>query len=247
MLRILIPVYNEEKNIKRCIRQVIDFVPSDYKIYVVDDGSQDQSPQILAKLAKRAPLKIITHKTNLGVSEALKTGLREVISQGDDSDAVVIMEGDGTSDPSILPKMLEKIKNGCDLVIASRYAKGGGYRQFPPLRKFYSLLANFVFRLLFPHQGVSDYTIFYRGYRLRPLKKAYGAHGGFINSRYFVANTEILLKLLPHTRRVCEIPFLYDYGLKKGRSSLNVTRNVGEYIRFIVRTKLDWRAQNEAR
>lgn len=239
MLRILIPVYNEEKNIKRCIKRIRKAVPSDHKIYVVDDGSQDRSPQILAKLVRRTPLKIITHKTNLGVSGALKTGLREVVLEGGEADSVVVMEGDGTSDPRILPKMLEKIEEGCDLVIASRYKKGGGYKNFPFRRHFYSLLANFVLRLIFPHPAISDYTIFYRAYRLKILKDVFARYReSLISYKYFVANTEILIKLMPFVGRVYEVPFIYDYSLKKGKSGLNLRKNVLEYLRFIVNSFL---------
>lgn len=240
MLRILIPAYNEEKNIKRCIEQIAQNVHGrDYEFYIVDDGSKDGTRNILEKLSKTFPLRIIIHKTNLGVSAALQSGIKEAVKDSKRDDNLVIMEGDGTSDPSLLPLMIEKIKGGCDLVIASRYKKGGGYKRFPPERHAYSLLANFVFRRLFPFDGVSDYTIFYRVYRVDLFEKALGAYkDGFISHRYFVANTEILIKLLPYAEKVCEIPFLYDYGLKRGRSGINVRKNAIEYLKLIKNVKL---------
>lgn len=238
MLRIVIPAYNEEENIQRCIEAIArNLNGRDYVINVVDDGSRDNTPKILKRLSSRFPLKVITHQTNLGVSAVLKSGIGQVVKDGEDTDVLVIVEGDGTSDSSLLTLMVGKVEEGYDLVIASRYKKGGGYRRFPIKRLFFSLSANFIFRVLFPYRGVSDYTIFYRAYRLKILRKVLDKYkDDFLTSQHFVGNAEILLKVMPYVGRVYEVPYLYDYGLKKGKSSLVVRKNLWEYLKFITIT-----------
>jgi len=90
----------------------------------------------------------------------------------------------------------------------------------------------------FPIPGVSDYTIFYRAYRIGIIRKAVRAYGmfGLIQSRGFVANAEFLVKLSLFTTRISEIPFTYDYGQKKGSSKIGVIRTIAEY--FLVVTYL---------
>ena len=58
----------------------------------------------------------------------------------------------------------------------------------------------------------------------------------FLTSQHFVGNAEILLKVMPYVGRVYEVPYLYDYGLKKGKSSLVVRKNLWEYLKFITIT-----------
>lgn len=239
MIRIIIPAYNEKNNIKKCIEGIAASIGNiSYKVYVVNDGSRDGMRFVLDELAKRFPIEIITHDVNLGVSFAFKSGLDRVLSQGKRKDLVVIMEGDGTSDSKLLKVMADKLMNGSDLVIASRYQKGGAYRRFPFKRLIISKAANLSLKALFPYSGIYDYTIFYRGYRYEVLKKALEKYKEklFI-SKYFAANVELLVKIMPDVKQVEEIPFIYDYGLKKGRSGLNIKKNLWQYLRFLVSTK----------
>lgn len=240
MIRIIIPVYNEEKNIQSCIEDIAEAISgNDYLVYAVNDGSYDKTSDILFKLSQKFPIKVISHKENRGVSAALKSGIVKVVKECGKDDVLVVMEGDGTSNPSLLPKMVESIQKGSSVVVASRYQKGGGYKSFPLGRLIHSQIANFIFRLLYPFEGISDYTIFYRAYNPEIVRKAYQDYkGSFPNFRYFVANTEILIKLFPYIVKASEIPFVYDYGLKKGRSGLNISKNIFEYLMFLLKTKM---------
>lgn len=73
-----------------------------------------------------------------------------------EEDVVVVAEGDGTNDSSLLPAMLHKIASGADLVGASRFLSGGGYENFPFLRHSLSLVANWTYRTFFPIPNFSD-------------------------------------------------------------------------------------------
>jgi len=237
MIRIIIPAYNEAANLPGIIEDIaVALAAGSYHITVVNDGSKDATGSLLNGLAARYPLTTLTHPVNRGVAAAFRTGFQAVLTDAADNDVVVFMEGDGTSPPALIPLLASRIERGADLVIASRYQPGGGYTQFPVKRLILSYGANLVFRLLFPIRGVRDYSIFYRAYRVPPLRAAMAEHqDAFITVETFFANLEVLLKLRPYLRRVDEIPLRYDYGKKKGKSGMKVWKNLRSYLTFIAR------------
>jgi dolichol-phosphate mannosyltransferase len=236
-IRIMIPIYNEGKNIEECISTIASYLSGRrYKFYVIDGGSVDDSLPILYRLQKKYPIHILHQEKAKGIAEAFRLGIQVCAEEGEPGDVIVLMEGDGTSDPSLLPEMIAKIRGGEDVVIASRYVKGGAYRNFPLRRLVYSTLANMLFRLLFSSKHVTDYTIFYRAYSYTVLKRLCNSHKTtFITSAHFVANTEILLKLLGLTERISEIGLVYDYAKKRGKSGLHVRKNIWQYMLLIAR------------
>ena len=235
MVRIIIPAYNEAANLSQVAREIAEVLRSEpHRLYIVNDGSWDTTASVLERLATQAPITILTHPVNRGVAAAFRTGFTSVLSEAANDDVVILMEGDGTSAPSLLPTLLARIRAGADVVIASRYQPGGGYTRFPLKRLVLSRGANLIFRILFPIPGVQDYTIFYRAYRIPPLRATIQAYGQrFIESTTFLANAEILLKLRPHLRRVVEVPLEYDYGKKRGKTGMKIGKNLRSYLAFI--------------
>lgn len=236
-IRIIIPCYNEAANLPRLVGDIASILPAEsYRIYAVNDGSRDATLAVLRELATRFPITVLDHGVNKGVAAAFRTGFATVLRDAADNDVVALMEGDGTSTPSLLPEMIRRIRRGADVVIASRYRPGGGYRNFPLKRLILSKGANAVFRLFFPIAGATDYSIFYRAYTVPPLRAVTERLGDlFIESTTFLANAEILVKLRPYVRRVEEVPFLYDYGKKKGRTGMKVWKNLRSYLAFLAR------------
>jgi dolichol-phosphate mannosyltransferase len=231
-VRIVIPAYNEAANLKGLcerIRIALDGRP--YKLFIVDDGSRDGTGDVLRELGKTHPIEALTHEVNCGIAAVFLTGLRAATADAGDDDAVVVMEGDGTSAPEILGAMLEKLSGDCDVVIASRYQAGGSYKDFPAKRLFLSCAANTLLGLVCRVPGVQDYTIFYRAYRAGPLKKALKEFGDrFTSTGGFACNAEMLLRLRGYIREVGEVPLVYDYSIKKGASSMNLKKNLKSYL-----------------
>ena len=106
---------------------------------------------------------------------------------------------------------------------------------FPLPRMIFSHCANRLMRTFFPVGDVRDYTIFFRAYRAGVLRQASEYFGpfGLIQSKGFVANAELLVKLSFFTKRIMEIPFVYNYGRKKGASKIDVLRTINEYFTLI--------------
>src|SRR3990172_10580031 len=165
MIHIFLPAYNEERTIGKLIQRLIEFrdeTDLQINVIVVDDGSTDTTKRIIEEFKGNMPIKIITHEKNKGLGGALKTGLLYISSILKDKDILITMDADNTHDPRIIRQMLDKIEEGYDVVIASRYEKGGEEIGVPLLRKILSRGASLVLRILFPIKNVKDYTSGYR-------------------------------------------------------------------------------------
>ena len=114
---ILIPAFNEERNIGDLI-EAIQREVGDAKIVVVDDGSTDST----AAEARRRGATVITHAFNLGYGAALHTGYLYAQRRG--CKRLVQMDADGQHDPTSLPVLLESLEGGADVVVGSRYLEG---------------------------------------------------------------------------------------------------------------------------
>ncbi|OGX24055.1 MAG: hypothetical protein A2Y03_02430 [Omnitrophica WOR_2 bacterium GWF2_38_59] len=236
MIYFMLPVYNEEDNIKKTIEELRSLMKGkDYKIVAVNDGSIDNSLKILNEL-KGKDLVVEGSVVNMNVGAVFSLGIDRVLSEAKDDDIMVIMESDQTSEVAIIKDLVGPVeKDAADIVIASRYLKSGGYVNFPFLRLIFSYCANSLMKFYFPIQNVIDYTIFFRAYRIGLVKKATEHFGrfGLIQSKGFVANAELLIKLSIFTKKIKEVPFTYNYGKKIGQSKINVFRTINEYFVLI--------------
>ena len=110
----IIPAYNEEEELANVIAKTFKYVD---KVIVVDDGSADKT----AEVAIEAGAEVISHSTNLGKGEALKSGFKAV----DDDSIIITIDGDGQHNPDEIPILIKPIiEDGADLVNGSRYING---------------------------------------------------------------------------------------------------------------------------
>ena len=94
---------------------------------------------------------------------------------------------------------------------------------FPLRRHILSIAANTILKIFFPIPNVKDYTIFYRAYKMRVIKKTIKEYkSDLIKTKYFTANSELLVKCMEFTDKIEEVPFVYDYGKKKGTSGMKI-------------------------
>ncbi len=232
-LYFLLPIYNEEANIASVISGLrAGQFGDEIKIVAVNDGSADRTAAILNALSGSDLIVLGTH-VNMNVGAVFSSGIKYIVSKAQDGDLLVILESDQTSAIDLVPVMLDEIRfKGKDIVVASRYVAGGGYRNFPVTRLIFSHLANRLMQYVFPIPNVLDYTIFFRAYRISSLRAAlpYFGDSGLIQTHGFVANAELLIKLSLLSPLVAEIPFVYDYGVKRGASKINVLRTINEYF-----------------
>ena len=120
------PAYNEAHIIAEVIKGCKKYVD---RVVVVDDGSTDNTVDIAESLGAY----VVCHGTNIGYGAALKNCFEAARHLG--ANAMVIIDSAGQHDPSEIPKLLEPLKNGFDLVIGSRFVNGNG-KNVPIYRKF---------------------------------------------------------------------------------------------------------------
>jgi len=238
MLWLMFPSYNERENLISLLPEIDAFLKNridEYHALIIDDGSTDSTRNIREDIKTSLPISIISHEKNKGIGKVFQTGFSEILRVAGKDDLLIVLEADGTSDYSLIPAIVEKLKSGHDIVIASRYIPGGAYRNFPFKRHMISLLGNFMLRAAFMNKKTTDYTIFYRGYRIGLLRKAMSEYrNNFITSDSFLANTEVLVNLFPLTKKIHEIPFVYSYDRKKGHSKMPITKTLIDHIRFVL-------------
>ena len=119
------PAYNEANSIANVILGCRKYVD---KVVVVDDGSCDNT----AELAESLGAYVVRHETNKGYGAALKNCFETAKKL--DASAMVIIDSDGQHDPREIPKLLDPLKDGFDLVIGSRFVNGNG-KNVPAYRK----------------------------------------------------------------------------------------------------------------
>jgi len=237
---VIIPAYNEGPNLGTVLQQLQLLATAlPLAVVVVNDGSRDNTLLEAERFRDSLDLQIVTHPVNLGVPMTFYDGLVAAAARAASGDCIFIIEGDGTSDLQVMPEMARRVYAGDDVVVASRYIPGGAYVNFPWQRTAGSYLVNVVLSIFFHVKGITDYTIFYRAYRADVVQQALQHYGsGFVATKSFAANLEVLLRVLPYSKRFSEVPLRYDYGLKKSQSKMNPFKTLREYQGLIVKRLL---------
>lgn len=179
-LCIIIPVFNEEKNIGMCITKIMEVIvqtKTPVFLLIVNDGSSDNTKLLLDKFAKEyANLIIIDHNSNKGYGAALQTGIKEANDRK--FEFGLFMDCDMTNDPKYILDFVEYIATDYDCIKASRYIAGGKTIGVPILRQIISKVGNALATLLFSI-GVKDCTNGFRMVRLKLLREIVFYEKGF--------------------------------------------------------------------
>ena len=228
-LTVVLPAYNEEDSIAALLDNVVETlkeIPQSSRIIVVDDGSTDRTAQIVRSYANRG-VELVPHEQNRGLHEAVRTGMLCALRDTSADGVVVVMDADNTHHPELIPRMIEEIRKGADVVIASRFAPGGKMVGAPAIRHLYSMGARLLLQLRFPSSGVRDFTCGYRAYRAGILDQAFARWGNeFISMQGFACMLDILLRLHSLGARIVEVPLVLRYDLKVSTSKLRVFRTI---------------------
>jgi dolichol-phosphate mannosyltransferase len=165
-LGVVVPVYNEEAGIEDSCRAIVEALAS-YRgralVIAVDDGSADQSAEIVARLGEELDeLELVRHAANAGYGQALRTGAARAAELG--LDYVAFIDSDLTNPPSDLLKIGELASEGHRYIKASRFVPGGSMAAVPLKRRVMTRTANLVARPLFG-TSVRDVTNGFRAGR----------------------------------------------------------------------------------
>jgi dolichol-phosphate mannosyltransferase len=244
-LLVALPVYNEASRLEALLDRIQQALGGHaYQIVAVDDGSRDASAAILARRSADVPIVVLTHAANRGLAETLYDGLRWAAEHGDDGDVVVTMDADDTHDPAYIPALAEKIREGYDVVIASRFQPDSVVVGVPPRRRLLSYGVFAVLRLLMPIAGVRDYACGYRAMRLGLVRQAireFGERLFELRQWGFICTAELLWKLNTLGARCAEIPFVLRYDLKQSASRMRSLRTIAGYALLV------WQSRRQRR
>ena len=219
---IIIPAYNEEKNIGRVIQE-IRAANTDADILVVDDGSLDRT----AEVAAHAGAKVISHVLNTGYGGALQTGYRYAVSNN--YEILAQIDGDGQHDPSFIPQMVSLLENGkADLVIGSRFLKEGVSYKVPLSRRIGMKLFQSLIYLL-TRKNISDPTSGYQVMSRRVFR--FFANGNVFPSDY--PDADVIVLLLSMGFKIAEIPVVM-YESSTGQSMHNGLKPIFYMIKMFL-------------
>jgi len=208
LISIVIPTFNEKENLKELLRRIDSSLSGiEYEVIIVDDNSPDGTAEEALKLSERYPVRVMLRAEKLGLSSAVLDGMK--MARGE---VICVMDADLQHPPELLRELYERILEN-EIVIASRYVKGGSVEGWSPLRKFISRASILLARLLIPKvRRIRDTSSGYFMIRRECIDPE-------LNPRGF----KILLEILAKTEctRIYEVP--YSFGLRRsGESKLGL-------------------------
>lgn len=199
---VVIPTYNEAKNIELLVNRIFELYP-DFNVIIVDDNSPDGTGDIADDLARRNAAIHVLHRLNKqGLGRAYIAGFKAALDRG--ADVIFEMDADFSHDPKYIQDFLVAIKNS-DLVIGSRYLNGVRVEGWRFRRLLLSKLAN-IFVSYIMVKPVWDFTAGYRCYRRNVLNDL---NLDKIKSDGYAFQIEMTHLTFKHGFRVCEIPILF--------------------------------------
>ncbi|MCD6583289.1 MAG: polyprenol monophosphomannose synthase [Candidatus Omnitrophica bacterium] len=209
---VILPVYNEAENISQIVKKILS-IDRGLKILIIDDNSTDSSLQISVQLARENPLQVFyLHRHGLrGRGLSTIEGYKFAVSRG--FDYVIEMDADLSHNPEYIPQFLKEIKRA-DIVIGSRYVRGGAIKGRSLYRNIISYLANIYLRYLLGLRDIKDFTSGYRCIKTDFLRKV---DLDSLRSRGPELLQELIFKNKSHLN-IKEIPIVFEerrYGRSK--------------------------------
>jgi dolichol-phosphate mannosyltransferase len=238
---VTLPAYNEEESLPELLERIGEaFADSHlpYEIVIVNDGSKDATAQIIEQYSLQMPIHAVTHVVNQGLGVTIRDGMREACERANERDIILTMDADNTHPPGLIPRMVQMIHEGCDVVIASRFQNGASVTGVPFNRHLLSYGARLLFTVMFPTKGVRDYTSGFRAYRVSVVREAFEKYGdNFVGEKGFSCMADILLKLRKSKALFGEAPLRLRYDLKGGESKMQVFRTITLTLKLLFRNR----------
>jgi dolichol-phosphate mannosyltransferase len=225
-ISIIVPTYNERDNITPLVERISRAMSlRDYEVVFVDDNSRDGTAELINSLSGQYPVKALVRQDERGLATAVIHGIEH--SEGN---TIVVMDADLQHPPEVISALLNKMENGADIAIASRYVEGGGMKEWGLVRKMVSKGAIMLAHLLLPAtRKVKDPVSGFFAFKRQALGK----------SRLKPTGYKILLEILIEGKfqTAAEVPFTFE-NRSLGESKLNARQQI-EYLKHL--SSLMWR------
>ena len=196
-LSVIIPVYNEEKNLDEILKRV-QSTRRATEIIIVDDGSRDGTRDLLKKLGRKKKVRVILHEKNQGKGAAVVTGINAA-----KGDVILIQDADLEYDPRDYPALLQPIEEDiADVVYGSRFL-GAAHRVAMFWHQVANRLLTFLTNILYD-SILTDMETGYKVFKREVIKDMK------IRSKRFNFEPEFTAKVLKRRYRIFEVPITFN-------------------------------------
>jgi dolichol-phosphate mannosyltransferase len=213
-LALVVPTYNERDRLPDLVRAIFDVYRAsgiEGEVVIVDDNSPDGTGRVADELALRYPVKVLHRAGKLGLGTAVIDGFTAA-----DAEIVGVIDADLSHPPDLVPRMLRVMQDsGADIVVGSRYVRGGGTANWELSRLLMSKFACLLARGLTPVRDATSGFFLIRRERAR---------GVTISAGGFKICLELLIRSAPTL--VVEVPYVFT-GRTAGHSKMNLKEAAG--------------------
>lgn len=224
---VVIPTYNELGSLEYLVSSIFSLDIPGVSAVVVDDNSPDGTGARADELALKYPITVIHRLEKCGLGTAYVEAFRSILDSKSKPDYIIQMDADLSHNPKDIPRFLEKIKE-CDVVLGSRYVRGGGTENWSIVRKLISRFGCFFSRVVLglPYR---DLTGGFKCYRKDVLEKM---NLDSLSSVGYNFQIETTYRAHKQGARICEIPIIFTER-KTGVSKFNLAIVVESFIKVL--------------
>jgi dolichol-phosphate mannosyltransferase len=212
---VCLPTYNERENLEQMLRALGAVVREGDRVLVVDDNSPDGTGGLADRLAQELPFVDVLHRERKeGLGPAYLAGFRRALAEG--AELVLEMDCDFSHDPGDVPRLIAAAEDGADLVLGSRYVRGGSIPNWGLVRRAISLGGNLYAQAVL-QSSVRDLTGGFKCFRRHVLETV---DLDAIDSRGYAFQIETTYRVLRAGFRVVEVPIAF-VDREQGHSKMN--------------------------
>ncbi len=226
LLSIVIPAYNEEKNIAVTLQGLLKTLQAeeiDCELIVANDSSDDGTADVVREfMADEPSVRLVDRRLPRGFGRAIRDGLEAVTG-----DVVVIYMADQSDDPDDVVAYYRKIQEGYDCVFGSRFIKGSEVQNYPKVKLFCNRVVNHVMKWMF-WTRFNDLTNAFKAYRTHVIREC-GPYRGC----HFNITIEMSLSALIRRYNIAEMPIKWQ-GRTWGSSNLRLRQMGRRYLETLL-------------
>ena len=237
---VVIPTYKEVENVKKIIPAILDSftkIPHhECHILVVDGNSPDGTGDAVKELSQKHPnVHLLMEKEKSGLGGAYIYAFKYTM-QNMYPDVVMEMDADFQHNPNDIPRLIEKIEQGYDYVIGSRFTGGGSIpKEWSLNRKFWSVGGNIFSKIVLGIYSVSDFTSGFKASRVKNYVDRLDLDS--VRSKGFAYKIDLLYKMYKLNAKIAEVPI--KFGLRDRGDSKMQGNNALDSLKVVLSIRIN--------